>query len=64
MIPGEYTITITEGGINDPKALKIHASCLLAQKKNRSTVLEEVNFLFVRRGYASAASCILFYYPF
>ena len=47
VIPGEYTITITEGGINDPKALKIHASLSLAPKKNCSALLEQVNCLLV-----------------
>ena len=45
MIPGEYTITITEGGIDDPKALKIHVTVLVQKKKlfNRF----EVNFLVI-----------------
>ena len=33
VIPGEYTITITEGGINDPKALKIHVTVSGTEKK-------------------------------
>ena len=33
LIPGEYTITITEGGINDPKALKIHVTVSGTEEK-------------------------------